>query len=64
MIDLGPGLDDRRLGLDKISDLRAVAQRRSRPQPREGADRSTGADRSLLYVREGVDHRAVANADS
>ena len=45
MIDLDAGFENRGLGLDEIADPRALAQRRSRPQPRVGTDRGILADR-------------------
>ena len=64
MIDLDAGFQRRGFGLDEIADLGALAQRRSRPQPRVGSDRGLSADRCLHQMRKRMDHRAVSDGDT
>ena len=64
MIDLDAGFQLRGFDLDEIADPRTFAKRCARPQARIGSDGGVSADRGLHDVAEGMDHRAVGDADA
>ena len=62
VVDLGAGAELGVLDLDEIADLGLRAERRARPQAREGADAGAGGDRRAFEMAEGVDDAPSATS--